>query len=62
MCVAAIRVNVPLSAGEGFDMDDPNCVARLEARADRYYSDDRGRVVQPDGTTENLPDWLATHW
>jgi patatin-like phospholipase/acyl hydrolase len=58
----AVRVNVPVRADEGFEMDDPRAVGRLLARADAYYTADRRRVIQPDGTTEDLPAWLNRHW
>lgn len=57
-----IRVSVPLSATEGFEMDDPNCIGRLIERTDGYYAQDLQTVRQPDGKTEDLLAWLRTYW
>jgi hypothetical protein len=58
----ALRVSVPIKPSEGFEMDDPSAVDRLLAKTDEYYDTKRGRVTQPDGTTEDLSVWLKTHW
>ncbi|HUR54552.1 MAG TPA: patatin-like phospholipase family protein [Gemmataceae bacterium] len=60
-----IRVSVPLTGKDGFEMDDPHCVDRLIVRTDHYYTEvvqKSRQVIQPDGTTEDLIAWLRANW
>jgi hypothetical protein len=56
----AIRVSPPLA--DDYDMDDPDVVDGLNSLAINFVQSGIGAVQQPDGTQENLHNWLSRYW
>lgn len=56
----ALRISVPLT--QDYEMDDPGAVDWLNDAAVTFAANDLGAVQQPDGTTENVGDWLENYW
>lgn len=56
----AIRVSIPLS--EDYEMDDPDVVERLNDQALQFADSGLNNISQPDGTTENMQNWLDQNW
>ena len=56
----AMRVSIPLVAG--YEMDDPAVMDRLNTEARSFATNGLSAIRQPDGTSEDLRNWLAEYW
>ena len=55
-----VRVSPPLE--EHYDMDDPEVVDGLNARAIDFHNRELDKILQPDGTDVDLNQWLEANW
>lgn len=58
--VKALRLNMKLE--ENYELDDPDVVPRLSDRAQAFVAGGLKAIDQPDGTKEDVDDWLNRCW